>query len=141
MLKSTPSIFPTELNKLRQPKTSRVCNRIKRNRIRLLVCAGFAFNIYSKTFSKQISQIILIISKHFIEITRRIWLCGCRYLTLVWNILSGWTGRTGLYDRSDRFGGTGLTGLVYRSDRSLPVLPMLYISVEHLIGDRTDVWH
>src|SRR6185437_12144858 len=126
MLKSTPSIFPTEFNKLRQPKTSRVCNRIKRSRIRLLVCAGFTSNIHSKTFSKQISQIILIISKHFIEITRRIWLCGCRYISLVWNKLTGW------YDRSDRLGGTGLTGLIYRSDRSLPVLPTLHISVEHL---------
>src|SRR6185436_9011940 len=141
MLKSTPSIFSTEFNKLRQPKTSRVCNRIKRSRIRLLVYAGFASNIHSKTFSKQISQIILIISKHFIEITRRIWLCGCRYLTLVWNILIRWTGRTGLYDRSDRIEGTGLTGLIYRSDRSLPVLPALHISVEHLVGDRTGVWH
>src|SRR6185295_6617346 len=100
------------------------------SKIWLLVCAGFTSNIHSKTFSKQISQIILIISKHFIEITRRIWLCGCRYLTLVWNKLTGWTGRTGRYDRSDRLEGTGLTGLVYRSDRSLPVLPTLHISIE-----------
>ena len=141
MLKSTLIIFPIEFNKLRQPKTRRVLNWIKRMRIQFLINLSFPSKICSKIFFNQFSQIILIFSKYFLKTIWRIWLCGCRCKVLVWNHIIGGTGLIGYWDRSDRLGCTGLIRLINQFDWSLPVLSSLYISVKHLICDRTDRCH